>query len=117
MNPKDLTQMVGDVMEWMKPKLAAKEAQWLLLGTAAVESSGGRYLYQIKGPARGIFQMEPRTGWDIWENYLVHRTSYEADLMRTTGLSYDIAFDSIDQVEYLLTTNLAWGPELSNIET
>jgi hypothetical protein len=36
----------------------------LLLGTAAQESDFGTYLKQIKGPAIGVFQMEPATfGW------------------------------------------------------
>lgn len=33
----------------------------LLLGTAAQESGFGTYLKQVKGPALGIFQMEPAT--------------------------------------------------------
>lgn len=33
----------------------------LLMGTAAVESRCGTYIRQIKGPALGIFQMEPAT--------------------------------------------------------
>jgi hypothetical protein len=46
-------------------------AEDLLLGTAAVESGCGRYLVQVGGgPALGIFQMEPATHDDLWENYL-----------------------------------------------
>lgn len=33
----------------------------LLLGTCKLESNFGKYLVQIKGPAKGIFQMEPFT--------------------------------------------------------
>lgn len=40
-------------------------AEHLLLGTCAQESKFGTYLKQIKGPALGIFQMEPNTHDDI----------------------------------------------------
>jgi hypothetical protein len=33
----------------------------LLMATAAVETALGTYLLQIKGPARGVFQVEPAT--------------------------------------------------------
>lgn len=42
----------------------------LLLFTCAVESVGGSYLKQIKGPALGIYQMEPATYNDIWQNFI-----------------------------------------------
>ena len=32
----------------------------------------GRYLKQIRGPARGIYQMEPGTYDDIWRNFLIY---------------------------------------------
>lgn len=46
------------------------DAENLVLGTAIVESKL-TYLKQLGGgPALGLFQMEPRTHDDIWENYL-----------------------------------------------
>lgn len=45
----------------------------LLLGTAAVESQAGTYLAQINGPALGVFQMEPATYDDIWNNYMSYK--------------------------------------------
>src|ERR1700743_1911758 len=42
----------------------------LLVFTCAVESEGGTYLQQIKGPALGIYQMEPATYNDHWQNYI-----------------------------------------------
>lgn len=48
-------------------------AEQLMLGTA-VHESGLQYLKQIGGgPARGLWQMEPETYYDIWANYLRHR--------------------------------------------
>jgi len=46
----------------------------LLLGTAAVESRLGTYIAQLGGPALGIYQMEPATHDDIWDNYIDHRS-------------------------------------------
>lgn len=45
-----------------------KEARFLLLGTAAIESNCGEFIKQINGPALGIWQMEPRTYDAIWQN-------------------------------------------------
>ena len=54
--------------------MASPSAEALLLGTAAQESHCGRYLHQLgNGPALGIFQMEPTTYHDIWENYIAYR--------------------------------------------
>lgn len=44
----------------------------LMLGTAAQESRFD-YLQQIDGPALGLWQVEPATHDDIWENYLRYR--------------------------------------------
>lgn len=53
--------------------LYSESAIELLMLTAAVESNLGTYIRQINGPALGIFQMEPNTELDIWDNYLEHR--------------------------------------------
>jgi len=46
----------------------------LLLGTCAQESQMGRFLRQLgAGPARGIWQMEPATHDDLWDNYLAYQ--------------------------------------------
>ncbi len=50
--------------------LYSKEAEELLVFTCANESCGGTYLHQIKGPALGIYQMEPLTYHDLWNNYI-----------------------------------------------
>lgn len=50
----------------------------LLMMTAAAETNLGFYIKQIKGPALGIFQMEPATHNDIFENWLV----YKSDLFK-----------------------------------
>lgn len=59
---------VGDGL----PGFASAAAEELLLGTAAHES-GFHYLAQIRGPAQGLYQIEPETCIDIYKNYLAHR--------------------------------------------
>lgn len=53
--------------------MASVDAEELLIFTCANESLGGRYLKQIKGPAIGIYQMEPQTYNDIWQNYIMKK--------------------------------------------
>ena len=63
----------------------SKEAQHLLLGTAAQESHMGRYLVQLGEVADGglgIYQMEKKTHDDIWENYLVYRPSLAEEICK-----------------------------------
>jgi len=47
-------------------------AENLIIGTAAHESRL-EYLAQIKGPALGVYQCEPATHQDIWDEYLAYR--------------------------------------------
>jgi len=66
--------VIRPVLRYLDPVVPYSEAaENLLMGTCAHESKGGRYISQIKGPARGIFQMEPATEKDIHENYLEYR--------------------------------------------
>lgn len=53
-------------------------AENLLLGTAATESHLGAYLFQVGGPALGIYQMEPDTFEDIQSNFLAYRPQLAA---------------------------------------
>jgi hypothetical protein len=61
----------------------------LLMLTAAQESRLGYYIAQVRGPALGIFQMEPATHADIWDNYLAYRPEMAAKLQRLAG-SYPV---------------------------
>lgn len=45
----------------------------LLVFTCAVESAGGTYVRQIKGPALGIYQIEPTTFSDLFANYILRK--------------------------------------------
>lgn len=45
-------------------------AEQLVAGTAAKESACGFYLHQIKGPALSIYQVEPETYDNLWNQFL-----------------------------------------------
>ena len=61
-------------------KMWSEAAENLLMGTAAHESRSGRYLRQIRGPARGLYQMEPATHVDLLTNYLRYRDELRDEL-------------------------------------
>ena len=56
-----------------KMQVYSKDAEEILVFTCAAESLGGHYLAQVKGPAVGIYQMEPATYTDIWINFIRNR--------------------------------------------
>ncbi len=77
------------------------EAVELLLFTCAAESNGGQFIKQINGPALGIYQMEPATYNDIWQNYIMHKKDLTLQLLHhfeasrmpdETRLIYDLRF-------------------------
>jgi hypothetical protein len=63
------------------------DAEKLILGTACAESGCGRFLHQIGGPALGIYQMEPDTHNDIWDNFIEYRPELvkKLELMDASG--------------------------------
>jgi hypothetical protein len=63
--------------------MARPEAEQLLAGTCAQESQMGTYLRQDQGPALGIWQMEPKTHKDIWDNYLKYRPELVKQIIDT----------------------------------
>ncbi len=64
----------------------SQAAEALLLGTAVHESML-TYLKQIKGPALGVYQIEPATCNDVWDNYLTHRPGLYGLVLRFAGQS------------------------------
>ena len=66
--------------------MSSPEAEQLLAGTCAQESQMGAYLRQDQGPALGIWQMEPATHKDCWDNYLKFRPELAKSIMDGCGL-------------------------------
>ncbi len=60
-NYKQLREAITDVLATAPRPVNGEAAINLLLGTAAQESHFGTYIEQIVGPAKGIFQIEPKT--------------------------------------------------------
>lgn len=97
--------LIRRILKYLEPDIPySDDAVELLMLTAAQESHLGTYIRQIKGPARGVFQMEPRTERDIWENFLRYKpklsekildlvSQSEAPLMPpTTALESNLAY-------------------------
>ena len=61
----------------------------LLLGTAAQESHFGTYIRQVRGPAVGVFQMEPDTFNWLRDKYLVKFTQLEQ--FKCEDLEWDLS--------------------------
>ena len=90
MDKDQLRELINGVLHEMGPKYHSESAVELLMMTAAQESHLGRYIKQIKGPAVGIFQMEPNTEIDLQENYIRYsedrQTLYEKfNMFGSTG--------------------------------
>lgn len=60
--------IIKPTLEYMSGNYNTPEARLLLLATAAIESDCGYYIKQVNGPALGVWQMEPETHCDIFEN-------------------------------------------------
>lgn len=72
MNPQVLHDyIIFPTLKAMGSALNTPAARQLLLSTAGQESHCGEYFTQIKGPALGIFQMEPPTVNDLYQSYLI----------------------------------------------
>lgn len=82
------SQLIHDTLISIDSSVYSPAAVNLLLGTAAQESKFGTYIQQIKGPALGVFQMEPTTEQDIWENFLKYKPYLRDMVVNTTGVKH-----------------------------
>lgn len=105
----------------VKPVLAALDLpnpdimENLIMGTAAHESHLGDYIEQVGGgPALGIFQMEPATLNDCYENFLDYRADLKA---KVDGFLAQQPADSSGKPDKSaqLATNLAYATALCRI--
>lgn len=84
---KQLRELViRPTLQYLNPEIPySKDAENLLMMTAAHESLLGTYLKQVNGPALGIYQMEPATHEDIHNNYVSHRDRLDLLLWTLVG--------------------------------
>jgi len=88
--------------------LDSEAARALVLGTAIVESDL-RYLHQLGGgPALGLWQCEPATFRDIYDNYVRYKPALQAAL---DSLSITPRFPSADE----LTFNLRYAAAICRV--
>jgi len=78
MKPDELKEIIVPVLNDLR--LCSQEAIDLLIGTCLIESDLGKYVKQINGPAKGIYQCEPNTLEDIWKNFLRFKASLIAKM-------------------------------------
>lgn len=88
--------------------LYSLEAEELLVFTCAVESNGGEFIKQLDGPALGIYQMEPATYNDVWQNFIAKKSS----LVLMLGSNFN-AFSMPD--EYRLIYDLRFATAMTRL--
>lgn len=93
--------IIKPTLQYMGGNYYSKESAFLLLCTAAIESNCGEYIKQINGPALGIWQMEPMTHNDIWENCDALNSEF-GEVIRNLAPIYSVIADNdlIDTPKY-----------------
>jgi hypothetical protein len=89
--------------------LWSEAAENLLLGTAAQESHMGHYLTQVRGPALGIYQIEPATHHDVWDNFLKYHKPL-ADKVQQLLSPWNVA-----DKDQALVNNLTYSSAIARI--
>lgn len=69
LNVNQLRNIVKNVVKYLDEPNVVGYTELILI-TAIIESNNGYFFKQVKGPALGVFQMEPRTEKCLWDNYL-----------------------------------------------
>ena len=109
-NCKDLRELVvRPTLQHLR--LWSPAAEDMVLGTAAQESGLGTYLHQVGGPALGIYQMEPATHNDIWNNYLEYKPILRKQVEDMLGTSVH----DIDSDDNSLIGNLYYATAMCRI--
>lgn len=111
MKINNMRRLIREVLEPIG--MYSVNAEELLVLTAAVESLGGDYLYQTKGPARGFFQMEPETEKDIIRNYVFYKSELREVLSRFIQFNVDGSWKH--KVANPLTYNLEYQVIMTRI--
>jgi hypothetical protein len=96
--PKQFRALITDVLQMFGQKansssFYSETSVELLMLTAAQETHLGKYLKQVRGPALGVFQMEPNTYHDIWGNYICYRQNLldaMNDLYGASGVDWEM---------------------------
>ena len=99
--------IVRPVLKYMG--MASLNAEELLIATAVHESNGLEYIRQLgRGPALSVFQIEPATHKDVWNNYI----AYRPDL---SNLMTRLRFDAFRGQELELMGNLPYAVAIARL--
>lgn len=101
-HPNQLRHLISDVLTEIG--LYTRDARELLMLTTAQETHCGGWITQICGPALGIFQIEPKTHNDIWNNFL----NYKPELALKINQFYFHLEDKEIEINLNLTGNLPY---------
>lgn len=104
MKPSNLRRLIREVLE--PAGLYSRNAEELLVMTIAAESLGGQYIYQTKGPARGIGQMEPATEEDLLVNFIRYKSELREALKAYIQFNVDGTY--VYRIPDPLTYSLAY---------
>lgn len=109
MNPQHLLhEVIEPVLKHIG--LYSEDAAMLILGTG-IQESHLDYLVQLNnGPAKGIYQMEPDTHRDIWDNYLAYRDDLAS---KVRGLASQLYW--LEDPTRELTGNLFYATAMTRI--
>lgn len=102
-------EIIRPVLKHLEPAIPySMAAENLLMGTCAQESRMGQFIVQLdNGPAKGIFQMEPETYYDIYENYVDYRSNLKEVLEELVS--------HVFEPEQLLTGNLFYAAAMCRV--
>lgn len=93
--------------------LWSRSAENLLMGTAAQESRL-QYLKQIKGPALGVFQIEPTTLGDIVYRWMKGNPEYIEKVKSVCG--FDVTEASLDFLKYQCVVHLGFQAAMCRLK-
>lgn len=86
MDRSEVRRLIADTLDEIG--LFSGNVTEILMGTCAQESHLGVYRKQLRGgPALGIFQMEPATFMDIYQNYLRFKPELLKKVMKTANVT------------------------------
>jgi len=101
---KQIKNIIKEILESID--LYSEDALNLVYNTGLVESNY-KYLKQVKGPARGLWQCEPWVAVDICKNYLKYRESLMKKVAKTCKLEWYYFLEPKEKDwEDILTNNI-----------
>ncbi|MFW6002291.1 MAG: hypothetical protein ACOCQD_03040 [archaeon] len=100
MDPNQLKHHIDRVLSNEIPKYHSRDAVYQLLFTSAAESDCGKYIRQVKGPAMGLFQIEPNSEKLVWKWVIENNENlFEALVNSSTGSIFG-GDDLIGNIKY-----------------